>query len=131
MVQATSPLTGQPLVDQYGVPIMEERTLADLTSEAVSHLGIPYVWGGSSDLAGFDCSGLVQYSYGEALGISLPRTTYYQWLVGQDVAFNDLHPGDLLFFANGTDVHHVAIYLQALFLRLRHHRRQSYLRYIR
>lgn len=92
-------------------PKLEERTLADLASEAVSHLGDPYVWGGTQPGA-FDCSGLVQYSYREALQMDLPRTTYYQCLQGQDVDFADLHTGDLLFFADEKGVAvHVALYL--------------------
>lgn len=92
-------------------PKFEERTLADLAAEAVSHLGDPYVWGGTQPGA-FDCSGLVQYSYREALQMSLPRTTYYQCLQGQDVNFADLHTGDLLFFADEKGVAvHVALYL--------------------
>lgn len=92
-------------------PKLEERTLADLAAETVSHLGDPYVWGGAQP-GSFDCSGLVQYSYGEALQMSLPRTTYYQCLQGQDVDFADLHTGDLLFFADEKGVAvHVAMYL--------------------
>lgn len=92
-------------------PKLEERTLADLAAETVSHLGDPYVWGGTQP-GSFDCSGLVQYSYGEALQMSLPRTTYYQCLQGQDVDFADLHTGDLLFFADEKGVAvHVAMYL--------------------
>ena len=47
----------------------------------------------------------------EALDIDLPRTTYEQCLEGELVPFDDLHPGDLLFFEDGGDVHHVALYL--------------------
>ena len=43
--------------------------------------------------------------------IELPRTTYYQCEVGVEVPFEELLPGDLLFFADGGDVHHVAMYL--------------------
>lgn len=96
--------TGQPL------PVREARTLNDLTACANSFLGVPYLWGGTTP-AGFDCSGLVQYCYREVLNIELPRTTYYQCEVGVEVPFEELLPGDLLFFADGGDVHHVAMYL--------------------
>lgn len=96
--------TGQPL------PVREARTLNDLTACANSFLGVPYLWGGTTP-AGFDCSGLVQYCYREVFNIELPRTTYYQCEVGVEVPFEELLPGDLLFFVDGGDVHHVAMYL--------------------
>ena len=96
--------TGQPL------PVREARTLNDLTACANSFLGVPYLWGGTTP-AGFDCSGLVQYCYREVFNIELPRTTYYQCEVGVEVPFEELLPGDLLFFADGGDVHHVAMCL--------------------
>ena len=92
-------------------PVDEEVDLTDLLAEATSHLGTAYVWGGASPLTGFDCSGLIQWSYKEALDIDLTRTTYTQCLEGELVSFDDLHPGDLLFFNSNGDVHHVAMYL--------------------
>lgn len=53
----------------------------------------------------------MQYCYREVFNIELPRTTYYQCEVGVEVPFEELLPGDLLFFADGGDVHHVAMYL--------------------
>lgn len=92
------------------LPVREARTLNDLTALANSFLGVPYVWGGTTP-DGFDCSGLVQYCYREVFNIELPRTTYYQCEVREEVPFEELLPGDLLFFAEGGDVHHVAMYL--------------------
>ena len=92
------------------LPVREARTLNDLTALANSFLGVPYLWGGTTP-AGFDCSGLVQYCYREVFNIELPRTTYYQCEVGEEVPFEELLPGDLLFFDDGGDVHHVAMYL--------------------
>ncbi|MEY8461519.1 PASTA domain-containing protein [Eggerthellaceae bacterium 24-137] len=95
---------GEPL------PVREARDLNDLTTLATSFLGVPYLWGGTTP-NGFDCSGLVQYCYREVFNIELPRTTYYQCEVGTEVPFEELLPGDLLFFDDGGDVHHVAMYL--------------------
>ena len=76
-------------------------------------LGTPYVWGAESPGAGFDCSGLVWWSYRQA-GVSLPRTTEGQVNVGVAVSTGEaLRPGDLLFTRGGQQVHdlgHVAIY---------------------
>ncbi|HVT78731.1 MAG TPA: C40 family peptidase [Acidimicrobiales bacterium] len=82
---------------------------------AMTQLGVPYQWGGETPGVGFDCSGLVQWSYAQ-IGVGLPRTTSQQVLVGVAVAdAADLRPGDLLFTRstrNGSvvDFGHVAIY---------------------
>ncbi len=110
--QAKNPVTGGLAFDlMTGQRIMEERGLTDLVAEATSHLGDPYVWGGEAP-GGFDCSGLVQYSYKTAMGVSLPRVADAQSTKGEDVALSDVHMGDLLFFENADgEVSHVAIYL--------------------
>ena len=74
---------------------------------AQQHLGVPYVWGGESP-SGFDCSGLIQYVYGQ-LGVSLPRVAADQARVGQPVAsLADARPGDLVAFNDPVD--HIGIY---------------------
>ena len=76
-------------------------------STAMKYLGVPYVWGGSSP-AGFDCSGLVLYSYGK-VGIYLPHSSAMQYNYGTHVSRSQLKPGDLVFFYN--PIHHVGIYI--------------------
>ncbi len=79
---------------------------------AVSQIGTPYVWGGSSPDNGFDCSGLVQWAYGAA-GVSLPRTSEAQWADLSHIApGTPLQAGDLVFFEPAPDgPGHVGIYL--------------------
>lgn len=81
---------------------------------ATSLEGTPYVWGGTTP-SGFDCSGLVQYVYGQS-GVNLPRTSQEQATVGAPVqSLAAAQPGDLLFFAgsDGTTSSpgHVGIYV--------------------
>jgi cell wall-associated NlpC family hydrolase len=74
-------------------------------------LGVPYVWAGAGP-AGFDCSGLTMYVYGQ-LGISLTHFTGSQIYEGRPVPSSQLQPGDLVFFhpdAHGVP-HHEGMYI--------------------
>jgi cell wall-associated NlpC family hydrolase len=78
---------------------------------AHKELGVPYLYGGESPQAGFDCSGLMQWAYHQA-GINLPRVADQQFTVGTSVGLNDLKEGDLVFFRiGGGDVDHVGMYV--------------------
>jgi len=77
-------------------------------SAALSLLGSPYRNGGT-DPTGFDCSGLVQFVFGQS-GLALPRSVREQMRLGIPVPAGEVEPGDLLFFAiDGRTVSHVAI----------------------
>ncbi len=65
------------------------------------YLGDPYVWGGEDPGKGFDCSGLLQYTWAKQ-GVQIPRTTYDQWTAGKSVDPVHLQPGDAVFF-KGSD----------------------------
>ncbi|MFE5565673.1 C40 family peptidase [Amycolatopsis japonica] len=102
---------------------------ARVLAAALSWLGTPYAWGGGTaagpsrgirdggvadthgDFAkvGFDCSGLMLYSYAQ-VGVSLPRTSREQFAGGGAVVpWAAALPGDLVFY--GGVVHHVAMFL--------------------
>lgn len=76
---------------------------------ALDQVGVPYRYGGSTP-NGFDCSGLVQYSYTQA-GVHVPRTTRQLWSSASTVSRNDLRAGDLLFFNVEGKMSHVGMYL--------------------
>lgn len=83
-----------------------------ILSTAKQYLGVKYQWGGSDPATGFDCSGFVAYVFKQN-GISLPRVSRDQYTVGTQVSFDNLQPGDLVFFSfsgNGV-VDHDGIYL--------------------
>jgi cell wall-associated NlpC family hydrolase len=81
---------GEPFAADVGVSDRAQRAVAF----ARSKLGAPYVWGATGPNA-FDCSGLVQWAYGNA-GVALPRTTYELLSSGVPVSRNDIRPGDLI-----------------------------------
>jgi len=77
---------------------------------ALRQVGTPYRYGGETPAAGFDCSGLVHYAYGQA-GKPIPRTTGELWSYSPPVARNELREGDLLFFSIAGKMQHVGLYV--------------------
>jgi cell wall-associated NlpC family hydrolase len=86
------------------------RQAAKATEVAVAMVGKPYRYGGATP-AGFDCSGLVSFSYGRA-GIDISRETRSLRSQSMLVRAADLRRGDLLFFdQEGKKYSHVGLYL--------------------
>lgn len=97
---------------------------------ALSQVGVTYAWGGGNARGptkgirdggvadefgdyrktGFDCSGLMLYAFG-ALGIGLPHYSGYQYNAGKKVPISQIQPGDMLFWADGGNIHHVALFI--------------------
>lgn len=101
------------LVNQY-IYNYDNATVQKIIDEAMKYSGLDYISGGSSpDDGGFDCSGLVQYVYGEA-GINLPRLEKDQYEACEEIEAENIQPGDLIFYKNETsngEIGHVAIYI--------------------
>jgi cell wall-associated NlpC family hydrolase len=101
--RAPESATAQPAAVANGVA-------SRAADNALAMLGKPYRHSGNTP-AGFDCSGLVQYSYSKA-GVDLPRATQAQRREGQLVSASDLRRGDLVFFdQEGKKSSHVGIYV--------------------
>jgi peptidoglycan DL-endopeptidase CwlO len=66
---------------------------ASAVRHALTQLGVPYQWGGTTPGVGLDCSGLTQWAYHEA-GLNIPRLAQEQD-VGAAVDAASLRPGDL------------------------------------
>ena len=77
--------------------------------------GAPYLWGGRTEW-GVDCSGLVQATYA-ARGVAVPRDSDLQSQAGRAVAIDPAgagyEAGDVLCFADGHRVSHVALWAGA------------------
>jgi cell wall-associated NlpC family hydrolase len=97
-----------------GVPVMDAEAASPTALNAIKvagqYLGTSYHFGGASPETGFDCSGLMQWAYSHS-GVTIPRVTYDQIDVGVHIDRSHLVPGDLVFFENNGDVHHVGMYL--------------------
>lgn len=92
----------------------ENGKVQSLLRRAMTLLGTPYRWGGTSPDSGFDCSGLVSYVFRTALGIELPRVSREMARDGEAQLINDrnaLAAGDLVFFGRKGRVDHVGIYV--------------------
>nr|MBO2466356.1 glycoside hydrolase [Xanthomonadaceae bacterium] len=110
LLAATQQEAGQ---DATAPPAQAEGRVQQVLKAAVSLLGTPYRWGGSSPDSGFDCSGLVSYVFRSALGIELPRASREMaaQVRGELIRDRDrLNPGDLVFFGPGR-INHVGIYV--------------------
>ena len=79
---------------------------------ATGKLGLEYIWGATGPNA-YDCSGLTSQAW-SAAGVNITRTSRSQYDRVQKVSYNDLRPGDLIFWASDTSdastIHHVALY---------------------
>ncbi len=81
-----------------------------LVAYAKQFLGYPYVYGGDSLTNGTDCSGFVMRIF-EHFGINTGRNSREQAANGRQIAIEAVKPGDLLFYASGDTINHVAIYI--------------------
>jgi len=91
-------------------PAVADSVAGRAADSALAMLGKPYRRSGNTP-AGFDCSGLVQYSYSR-VGVTLPRETQAQRQQGRAVPASDLRRGDLVFFdQEGKKSSHVGIYI--------------------
>ncbi len=91
------------------VPILENSQQQQIVQTAIQQIGRPYQYGGNNP-NGFDCSGLVQYSYSRS-GLIVPRTTKEQLQFFTEIPLNQLIAGDLVFFRIDAQQMHVGIML--------------------
>lgn len=92
----------------YGQGISDVRV--DICQYAKEFIGNPYVWGGTSLTKGTDCSGFVMGVF-KKYGVKLPRNSRAQANCGTTIKVSEAKPGDLIFYAKGKTINHVAIYI--------------------
>lgn len=92
----------------YGEGVSDVRV--ELCEFAKQFVGNPYVWGGTSLTNGADCSGFVLSVFAE-YGVTLPHYSMAQSKEGTAIDIDEVLPGDLIFYSNGSTINHVAIYI--------------------
>jgi cell wall-associated NlpC family hydrolase len=127
----------QSLADTFALPQLNDWQ-KQILKVAFSKIGMPYVWGGTSDTTetdfgitargGYDCSGFVWRVYklqsypneGSLANTLQGRTTYTMSVEvprSKKIAFKNLQPADVIFFGNhgpksrGPEIFHTAIYV--------------------
>jgi cell wall-associated NlpC family hydrolase len=127
----------QSLADAFTLPTLDDWQRQILTV-AFSKLGMPYIWGGTSDTTetdfgvtargGYDCSGFVWRVYklqsyadeGNLASTILGRTTYAMSVEvsgAKRISYKKLQPADVIFFgtkgsqSTGAQIFHTAIYV--------------------
>lgn len=106
--------TPRAAVDGHSAHMRSARERHSLEVRAVLHeaweqRGKPYSYGGSGPSV-FDCSGLVRYVFGHAVGRWLPHNAAAQYQSVMHIKRRDLQPGDLVFQESGGYPFHVGIY---------------------
>jgi murein DD-endopeptidase len=110
LIAALAGCAGAPEVAETPARRASDETALKAVAFAREMIGKPYRYAGDTP-AGFDCSGLVRYSFGRA-GIGMPRATPAQRNATTLISVRSLRPGDLLFFdQEGKKSSHVGIYL--------------------
>ena len=89
---------------------LTSATRTAIVAYAKQFLGNPYVYGGTSLTNGADCSGFTMRIF-EHFGIDTGRSSRDQAAKAKTISINDIQPGDLLFYASGDYINHVALYI--------------------
>lgn len=86
-------------------------TRQQVVNYALQFVGGRYRYGGNDPHTGVDCSGFTRYVMQNAAGVSLSRSSGSQAGQGRTVSAQEMQPGDLIFYGNGSRINHVAIYI--------------------
>ncbi|RUP01519.1 MAG: peptidase M23 [Mycobacterium sp.] len=116
-------ITNAPAASTSGrIPRVYGRQASEyVIRRGMSQIGVPYSWGGGNaagpskgidsgaGITGFDCSGLVLYSFA-GVGIKLPHYSGSQYNLGRKIPTAQMRRGDVIFYGPGGS-QHVTIYL--------------------
>lgn len=83
----------------------------EVVQYAMQFLGNRYVYGGNDPHTGVDCSGFTRYVLQNAAGVGMNRSSGSQAAQGRSVSADEMQPGDLVFYGNGSRINHVGLYI--------------------
>lgn len=84
---------------------------SSVVNYALQFVGNKYVYGGNDPNTGADCSGFTKYVLAHAANVHINRSSASQATQGKTVSRENVRPGDLVFYGNGSSVDHVALYI--------------------
>ena len=109
-VGPSSEVLSSPVAGPGSSAAVVSATRTAIVAYAKQFLGNPYVYGGTSLTNGADCSGFTQSVFAH-FGITTGRSSRDQAAKGKEISLSAIQPGDLLFYASGSYINHVAIYI--------------------
>ncbi|QTE29780.1 C40 family peptidase [Pengzhenrongella sicca] len=109
---APAPVVAPPVSVPSGSSRGSAAQGAAAVAWATGQLGLPYVWGATGP-GSYDCSGFTSTAWRNA-GLSIGRTSRQQYSASLKISYNDLRPGDLVFWGTNpgdpSTVYHVAMW---------------------
>jgi cell wall-associated NlpC family hydrolase len=103
-VHLSDSTASKKMISRYtSLRLIDTRNIhpSEIVQFAETLIGVPYRYGSSDPLKGFDCSGFISYVF-QHFGINVPRSSIDFMEVGKEVTVSELKGGDLILFT-GTD----------------------------
>ncbi len=101
----------QMLENQETAVLAADERRQNLVNFALQFVGGRYRYGGSDPHTGVDCSGFTRYVLQHGAGVSVSRSSGSQVNDGARIGADQMRPGDLVFYGNGSRINHVAMYI--------------------
>ncbi len=88
-----------------------EMKRQEIATFGLQFVGGRYVWGGVDPNKGVDCSGFTRYVLKHTAGVNLSHSSRAQANEGRAISAEEMRPGDIICYANGKRINHVALYI--------------------
>ena len=105
-----APVVPVETAEETAARVSAERLQA-VVEYGLQFVGNRYVYGGTNPNKGADCSGFTSYVLRHSAGVELPHSSRSQAVQGREVSAAEIRPGDLVFYASGKRINHVALYI--------------------
>lgn len=105
-----APVVPVETAEETAARVSAERRQA-VVEYGLQFVGNRYVYGGTNPNKGADCSGFTSYVLRHSAGVELPHSSRSQAVQGREISAAEIRPGDLVFYASGKRINHVALYI--------------------